>query len=485
MTAGASQHAIEKLIRQPGFVLAVINFGISLVWMVVIRPLDAPDEPGHLQAIMQVRKQHILPEMHLQPAVNTAPEVIWPPPDPETVAYIRKVRQELPVSDHYLVIPYKSVQPPLYYVIAGLVAHVAPPEPKTVLYIGRLVSVLFGAATVYFCWLTIRKLVPDAPVLAVAAAGVTALLPQFCFTNAHAANDSAVNLAATAGFYIWVRALADPEFDGRLFGAGAMLGFAILSKLTAIVLIPGLVLVILFRMFQARPSVLGLANWLKRGLGMIAGATLGVVLVCGWWFVRNLVTYGEPSGTKAELHVVAGNFIKADFSKPQTAGDLAHYTLENLWGRFGWNDITLPHGIYHFCNTAALVLVCLSVLAGIGVFALWVTRKRPSNVVTWQAASIFLAIGAGLLAGFIQYNAKVAYQPQARYFFLLLVPGALLLTGGLHCLAAKRALRLAAVGLLLIAFGLLNALALVAVKQAGPAPGGVRHKPRRRPVALS
>jgi hypothetical protein len=244
-------------------------------------------------------------------------------------------------------------------------------------------------------------------------------------------------------------------------------------------------LVILFRMFQARPGVLGLANWLKRGLGMIGGATFGVALVCGWWFVRNLVTYGEPSGTKAELHVVAGNFIKADFSKPQTAGDLAHYTLENLWGRFGWNDITLPHGIYHFCNTAALVLVCLSVLAGIGVFALSVTRKRPSNVVTWQAASIFLAIGAGLLAGFIQYNAKVAYQPQARYFFLLLVPGALLLTGGLHCLAAKRALRLAAVGLLLIAFGLLNALALVAVEQAGPAPGGVRHKPRRRSVVVA
>jgi 4-amino-4-deoxy-L-arabinose transferase-like glycosyltransferase len=475
---------ISCFVRQPGFILAVINLCLGLVWMAVIRPLDAPDEPGHLQAIMQVRKQHILPEMHLQPAVNTAREVIWPPRDPETVAYIKKIRQELPVNDHYLVIPYKSVQPPLYYVIAGLVAHVTPPEPKTVLYIGRLVSVLFGAATVYFCWLAIRELVPDAPVLAVAAAGVTALLPQFCFTNAHAANDSAVNLAATAGFYIWVRGLRHPEFDRRLLGAGAMLGLALLCKLTAVVLIPGLGLVILFRMFQARPSVLGLANWLKRGLGMISGATLGVVLVSGWWFVRNLLIYGEPSGTSAELRTVTANFIKADFTKPQTAGDLARYTLENLWGRFGWNDITLPYWMYHFCNTAALILVCLSVLAGIGVFGLWVTRKRPSDVVTWQAASIFLAIGATLLAGFVQYNAKVAYQPQARYFFLLLVPGALLLTGGVHGLSAKRALRLAAVGVLFIAFGLLNALALVAVKQAGPAPGGVRHKPRRRPVAL-
>jgi 4-amino-4-deoxy-L-arabinose transferase-like glycosyltransferase len=485
MTAGASRHAIGNFVRQPGFVLAVINFCVGLVWTAVILPLDAPDEPGHLQAIMQVRKQHILPEMHLQPATSTTREIIWPPRDPETVAYIRKIRQELPVNDHNLVIPYKSVQPPLYYVIAGSVAHVAPADPETVLYIGRLVSALFGAATVYFCWLTIRELAPNVPLLAIAAAGVIALLPQFCFTNAHAANDSAVNLMATAGFYVWIRGLRHPEFDRRLFGAGAVLGLALLSKLTAVVLIPGLVLVILFRMFQARPSVLGLTNWLKRSLGMIAGATLGVVLVSGWWFVRNLFIYGEPSGTKTELYQVAGNLVKADFNNPRTAGDLARYTLENLWGRFGWNDITLPQGMYHFCNTAALALVCLSVLAGIGVFGLWITRKRASNVVTWQAASIFLATGAVILAGFIQYNAKVAYQPQARYFFLLLVPGALLLTGGLHGLAAKRALRLAAVSVLLMAFGLLNSLALLAVKDAGPAHGGVRHKPRRRHVALS
>lgn len=62
--------AICRFISQPGFILAVINFCVGLVWMAVILPLDAPDEPGHLQAIMQVRKQHILPEMHLQPAVN-------------------------------------------------------------------------------------------------------------------------------------------------------------------------------------------------------------------------------------------------------------------------------------------------------------------------------------------------------------------------------------------------------------------------------
>jgi 4-amino-4-deoxy-L-arabinose transferase-like glycosyltransferase len=196
------------------------------------------------------------------------------------------------------------------------------------------VAILLGAASVYFCWLATRELAPRAPIWAIASAGTVALLPEFCFTNAHAANDSAVNLAATAAFYVWIRGLRHPEFDRRLFGAGAMLGLAFLCKLTAAVLVPGLVLVILFRMFQARPSALGWSNWLKRALSMIAGAALGTVLVCGWWFVRNIFTYGEPSGTSAEVRLVAGNFIKADFSDPRTAGNLLRYTLESLWGRF-------------------------------------------------------------------------------------------------------------------------------------------------------
>ena len=204
---------------------------------------------------------------------------------------------------------------------------------------------------------------------AIASAGAVALLPEFCFTNAHAANDSAVNLAATAAFYVWIRGLRHTDFDRQLLGAGAMLGLAFLCKLTAAVLVPGLALVILFRMFQAHPSALGWSNWLKRALSMVAGATLGTVLVCGWWFIRNVFTYGEPSGTKAEVRLVTGNFVKADFSDPRTAGNLLRYTLESLWGRFGWNDITLHQQVYHFCNSAALLLICLTALAGIGLSA--------------------------------------------------------------------------------------------------------------------
>lgn len=153
-----AMRAIRRFISQPGFVLAVINFCVGLVWMAVILPLDAPDSPAHLQAIMQVRKQHMLPEIHLHRSPNTGGEIIWPPGDPQTAAYIANVRSQLPVNDEYVIIPYKSVQPPLYYIIAGLVAHIAPPDPQTVMYIGSLVAILLGPATVYCCWLTTREI---------------------------------------------------------------------------------------------------------------------------------------------------------------------------------------------------------------------------------------------------------------------------------------------------------------------------------------
>jgi hypothetical protein len=316
--------------RQPGLVLAAIHFCIGVVWMMVAKPLDAPDEPGHLGAIMQVRKQHILPEIHYDP--RTSVGVTGPASDPETHAYIANVSPNLPVYEQYFPFPYEAFQPPLYYLVAGIIAQPLPSDPRTVLYVGRLVAIFFGAATVYFCWLTTRELAPQAPLWAIVSAGMVALLPQFCFNSAHISNDSTVDMAATASFYIWIRGLRDLEFDRWLFGAGAMVGLALLSKLTALALLPGLALLLLFRMFQVGPRMLGLRNWLRRSFNMALGATVGVVLICGWWFVRNIFTYGEPTGMAAGLRFWATRFVKADFSRPRTGWDLLRYNLKGSIG---------------------------------------------------------------------------------------------------------------------------------------------------------
>jgi hypothetical protein len=108
------------------------------------------------------------------------------------------------------------------------------------------------------------------------------------------------------------------------------------------------------------------------------------------------------------------------------------------------------------------------------MLALWVARRRSLDLVAWEALLVFMVVGLTLFAGYIQFNKAIGYQPRARYFFIMLLPGALLLTGGLYALVAKRALRVAAVGILFIALGFLNASALVTVSEAGVAKGGVR-----------
>ena len=98
---------------------------------------------------------------------------------------------------------------------------------------------------------------------------------------------------------------------------------------------------------------------------------------------------------------------------------------------------------------------------------------------------MFLAVGLTLFAGYIEYNARIAYQPQARYFFILLLPGALLLTGGLYAFAASQHLRAAVCTMLLVALAVLNALGLATIGKAGIAIGGARQHvaSRSRPRA--
>ena len=353
-----------------------------------------------------------------------------------------------------------STQPPLYYIAAGLAAHLVPADPQAVLYVGRLVAVLFGAATIYFYWLAAREIAPQAPLWVAASVGAIALLPQYCFNSASANNDSTAQLACAAAYFVWFKGLRQPGFDKWMVGAGAMLGLALLSKLTTVVLIPGLVLLIIFRVLQLRSAGATTRRLLQHGLLLVLGVGAGTLLVCGWWLMRNVVVYGEPTGMASILdfyqRVAPG---KADFSIPGTAGNLLDATLQSTWGRFGWNEIGLPAQLYQIVNIFALVLLGLSLFAA-GRLLWKELRSKRLSVVLWQAALIFAVMGIVLLFGFVRFNATIALQPQGRYFFILLLPAALFLTAGLYTFTRPGRRRVLAMSGLLLIFAALNAISL-------------------------
>ncbi|HMA36806.1 MAG TPA: glycosyltransferase family 39 protein [Chloroflexia bacterium] len=447
--------------RQPGFAIAILSFWLGLLWVAAVRPLAAPDEPAYLQTVMQVRNEHRLPEIHFDFSQVPAGQVVGTPGDPAVREYTRQIGVgDPPVR----LLAYQTVQPPLYFLLTGLLAQAVPPDPVPVLYLSRLVSALCGAAMVYFCWAATRELAPRAPMWAVAVAGVIALLPEFCFNNARAANDSLVNCCAAAAFYVWFRGLRQPEYDPWLVRGGALVGLAVLAKLTALVLIPALGLVVLCRAYQVAPARGRWAARARRGAQMAGGAGASALFICGWWFVRNLIAYGEPSGTRDANIFWHATLPLLDWNNADARNGFILASWQSFWGYFGWQNIIMPPEFYDQARLFSSGLVGLTLLAVLGLAAGGLWRRWPVPRHLWQSLLILAVVAVLLLISFVQFSLTVAMQAQGRYLFLLLLPGALIFTFGLYTLAPGRLLKVLALSLPLLWLGVMNAVGLSLVR---------------------
>ncbi len=441
-----------------GLVLAVMSLLLNTAWALLNKPLAAVDEPAHLQAIMQVRAQHRLPEVHFSFQNTPAGEVVHTPIDQATFDFaVGLGYDKIPL----LLLPYEGMQPPLYYLIAGLAAHSVPPDSVPVLYVGRLVAGLFGAGTVYFCWAALRQVAPQAPMLAAAGASVVLLLPQFAFNSAAASNDSAVNCLSAACFYVWFRGLREPGYDLWLRRAGLVLGLAVLAKLSAVALLPGLILVWLFRTRGRGPTAED--GYLRYSLRLGANAGGVLLATCGWWLVRNALVYGDFTGSYDVIRFYQGYLEPVDFRDAGAFALFAQLTTESFWGLFGLMSIRLPRVAYQLSNLLGLGLLTLSL---IGLIRGGSRRLRGSSTIpayAWQAGVVMAAATATLLVGYLQYNLTVAFQPQSRYLFPVLVPLGLVMTGGLYALAPGRPAKVVALSIPLLWLAILHAVGLATV----------------------
>jgi hypothetical protein len=458
-----------RFLLRPGTIAALAALMLGLMWSAAVAPLNAPDEPAHLQAIMQVRKQGILPEIHFDPG-NPGGEVVGNPGDEAARLYAIGLNKQ----DPYLLIPYESSQPPLHYVTAAAISLPFQPDPHLMLYIGRFTATLFAAGTVYFLWAAARQFAPHAPMWAVAVAGVVVFLPQFSFNSVTAGNDSSANFAGALAFYVWLRGLREPQYDPWLLKAGAAVGLGILAKLTAVALAPGLALVILFRVLNGvadevkveggfRKWARGWKPWLRKAILLPLGAAAGVLLACGWWLVRNIIEYGEYTGTAKALQFYQGKFALVDYSDPESRRESLESLWQSTWGRFGWMDINLPAEMYDRAGDWTRTLLVLAGLALLVAFGKWLFTRKWLPRQMWQGALIMLAVSTTLLVGFIQFNTTIARQGQGRYLFIMLLPAALIFTGGLNALAPWRFLRVLALAAPILWLAYMNYVGLVIV----------------------
>ncbi len=418
-----SQFAIRN--SWPLALVLLAYFVLGVAYSLVVPPFEAPDEPFHYAFVRHVAQGNGLP---VQDEVATGP---W--------------AQE-------------GSQAPLYYLVAGLLtagvdardfpalavtnprANIGDPlapdnknfmlysgQPKPLqqtnlaVHIARWFSLLLGAATICFTYLTAQFVFPRRRDLPLIAAALVGAIPQVLFISAAVTNDPLVMATSAATVYWLARLLARPDSRPiRLWEwlvLGVLLGLAALSKLQGLGLIGLTGVTVLFMAWQRR-------TWRMLWVAAVAvGAP--VLALAGWWYVRNLALYGDWSGLQ---HLTA---INGRRQEPLT---LARFWPEfrglrySFWGLFGWFNLLLPNWFYWITDA-------LSVIAGVGVAAAlarrWRSLASPRLADPALRVTLLLLAWAGAIALLLLYWSSQATGSQGRLLFPGMVSFAILFTLGL------------------------------------------------------
>lgn len=255
----------------------------------------------------------------------------------------------------------------------------------------RVLSVCFGALTVWFVFLLARQLIIGGRSLPVLAASLVTLVPQFGFISSTVNKDSmtaALGAGALWGAVAWARSRSNV----LLWTTGALVVAGILTKpsfsglATGPALIIGTLLITLGR-------IRGPRKWALAVLGLVVGA--GIV------WQTNFPGYLSRIG-RAEMEQA----VRVTF-RPATWW----YVLPQAWGQFGWLNAPLP-------SILNVVLVGLTGAAAVGMAVLLVRRGRallredPEGAIC--IAGLLTAIAA--MTASVMF-AEVLFGTQARFWF--------------------------------------------------------------------
>lgn len=246
-----------------------------------------------------------------------------------------------------------------------------------------------------------------------------ATLPQFLFVSATIGNDALTGLLVTVCLLLALSLL-----DGRLRGRsylllGVCLGLALLTKKTALFLLPGLALLLGYAA-AARPD----GRQRARAAAWTAALLATLALVSGWYFLRSQALYGDPLGTAMEKATLGALVQEKSLDSPYFGGPFRRELWESFFGKFGWMQAALPPGVYAFY---ALLLAA----GGAGALVAVAARRFPALPALFAAGFILSCFG-----GVVVYNLTYS-QPQGRFLFPVLSLLAVLLAAGLRELLGR------------------------------------------------
>ena len=333
---------------------------LGLCYSLVSPIFETPDEAQHFFVVREIVEQHGLPVQRTGELGRWLQEGSQPP-----LYYLigAVLSGWIDTSDSQEFAgrnPFAVQGDPLTPGNRNVFLHRAPEEfpwHGTVLavHILRLVSLGLGAASVAVTYAIACLVFPGRRRLALGAAAIHAFIPQFVFISAAVSNDSLA--ALTCGAVLWqslrVARGASTRRDDLLLGA--LVGLAALSKLSG----AALALVAVAGVALSAANAPNPLRSIRHVLIRVSAVTVAAMAVAGWWYVRNVLLYGDPTGLNRMLAIVGTRNPAPDFW--QLLDELEGLRL-SFWGIFGWFSILMPAQFYWvFDGLAIAALVGLVV----------------------------------------------------------------------------------------------------------------------------
>jgi 4-amino-4-deoxy-L-arabinose transferase-like glycosyltransferase len=490
-------HSAARFLNIKTVLIAFLVLGVT--YSVVTPVFEASDELWHYPLVQWLSRGNSLP---VQDAQNVGP---WKQEASQPPLYywllgvatswidtgdLPQARRENPHVDNGVITPDGN---------RNLVVH--DPQRETfpwsgtalAVHIARLLSVLLGAATVWLTYRIALELFPDRPWLALGAAAVNAFTPMFVFISGAVNNDNLTMTLCSLGLLLIVKRVREYEGAGirdqgsaarelpfrqdffyrfgRWLPLGIVLGLGALTKTSALALLPitGLaVAVVAWRK----------GSWREFWAGAFAAA-LPVLLIAGWWYLRNVQLYGDVTGISAFVDVLGKRAAPA--SLLQLWGERWGFML-SYWGLFGGVNVPLEGWVYHVLNGLAIVAV-------IGVIIYFVTTTwqwfREDPVHSWRdfryelrdyvqgrAALFLVGLFGVIVVALLTQWARVTWSSQGRLVFSAISTWSIYFVLGLATIATPRLARpfITLVGAFLFAVSALAPFTTIAPAYAQPAP---------------
>jgi hypothetical protein len=431
---------------------------LGLTYSLTTPLFEAPDEVWHYAYVRHLAEGHGLPALDSN-ASGAGQEVAQPP-----LYYAAAASLDALVADDDLS-ELMWHNPGFGYQAGGTVndnknmlVHTARerfPWSGAVLAVrlARSVSLVFGLLTVVGAWGLGREAFPGHPRRALSVAAIVAFTPQFLFISGVTSNDSAAAACATAALWAVARAANRGFTLPRSLLAGLLIGLAVLTKTSNLLLLPLAAMVLLVAQHPPRGRERSTARRLASAAGHGALIALVAAAVGGWWYLRNALLYRDPLAVQVHINTLWGRPTPA--SVTTLLAELPR-VFRSFWGAFGWGHVEFAAWVY--------LALGAGVAAGLVGWGLAWRRRRLTGQgrVFIVAAAWWLLVLVALLQWMRQVEA-----PHGRLLFPAIGAGALLLVGGWAALPQRWLRPLFLAGLL--ALGVLTPWAVIRPAFAPPA----------------